>query len=204
MTAIVYLIRHAAHGHLGRVLSGRTEGVPLSIEGQAQAAALAAALAPHHLAAIYSSPVLRARSTAEALAVGREIDPVVAPALDEVDFGDWTGLAFDALAPDPAWQHWNRARGTARAPGGEAMAEVQARAGAFAARVAREHAGEAVALVSHCDVIRAMLAGYLGLALDRTLCFDVDPVSVSRVRVGDWGAHVLSINEELAISKVSA
>jgi broad specificity phosphatase PhoE len=54
-----------------------------------------------------------------------------------------------------------------------------------------------VALVSHCDIIRGIIAHYLGLPLDNLLRFDIDPASVSRIVVGDWGARVISVNERL-------
>lgn len=198
MTATLYFIRHAAHDHLGHTLSGRMPGVGLSDQGRAQAAALARHLAGRRFAAIHTSPVQRAGETAAALAEGRELAVSVAPALNEIDFGDWTGRRFAELDGDPQWARWNCERGSARVPGGETMAEAQARATRFAAAVAARHDGEAVALVSHCDVIRAVLAGYLGLPLDRALSFDIDPASVSRVSVGDWGHQIHSINEVMA------
>ncbi|WP_267393350.1 histidine phosphatase family protein [Sphingomonas sp. GC_Shp_1] len=198
MTATLYFIRHAAHGHLGQTLSGRMPGVSLSDDGRAQAAALARHLAGRRFAAIHTSPVQRAGETAAALAADRGLAPSVAPALDEIDFGTWTGRRFAELDGDPQWTRWNGERGSARVPGGETMAEAQARATGFAAAVAARHDGEAVALVSHCDVIRAVLAGYLGLPLDQALRFDIDPASVSRVSVGDWGHQIHSINEVMA------
>lgn len=51
--------------------------------------------------------------------------------------------------------------------------------------------------VSHCDIIRGLIAYYLGLPLDNLLRFDIDPASVSRLVVGSWGARVMSMNERL-------
>jgi broad specificity phosphatase PhoE len=75
------------------------------------------------------------------------------------------------------------------------MAEAQARAVAHIEELARAYADAAVAIVSHCDIIRGVIAHYLGLGLDRLLSFDVDPASISRIAVGAWGGRVLSINE---------
>jgi ribonuclease H / adenosylcobalamin/alpha-ribazole phosphatase len=196
VTATLYLIRHASHDHLGITLSGRMPGIGLSPAGRSQCGRLTAALADRRFSAIYSSPVQRARETARAIARGREV--VIAPELDEIDFGAWTGVPFDALTGDAEWDRWNSARGSARVPGGESMAEVQARVVRWAHAAALMHGETAVALVSHCDVIRAALAHFLGLGLDQALNFDVDAASVSRVAVGAWGGRVLSINETLA------
>jgi ribonuclease H / adenosylcobalamin/alpha-ribazole phosphatase len=198
MTATILLIRHAAHADLGQVLSGRTAGKPLSTKGEAQARDLSAALAQTTLAAVYSSPVLRACQTAEAVAQGCGTLMHVVEELNEVDFGSWSGERFDRLAGDPQWAQWNDRRATARPPGGESMEEVQQRAWRFIERTAEAAAGQAVAMISHCDVIRAVIARVLGLSLDNLLRFEVSPASVSRLEVGSWGARVTSVNEYAA------
>lgn len=195
MTATVLLIRHAAHAQLGQVLSGRAAGVPLSAAGRAQAAKLTERLAGTPLAAVHSSPVDRARETAAAIAGAQGLPVVIAPALDEIDFGAWTGARFDALAGDAAWEAWNTQRSTARPPGGETMAAAQARAWGFVEGIARGYADRTVVLVSHADVLKAVVARVLGLSLDRLLTFDIDPASVTRLVVGDWGARVVTLNE---------
>ena len=197
VTATILLIRHAAHVELGRILSGRRRDVALSNEGLDQAEIVADLLSVEPIAAIYSSPRERAWYTARAIAEPHELKAQVADDLDEVDFGDWTGAAFSDLEGDPAWTEWNEARGTARPPGGESMAEAVARAAAALSAIAAEHDGESVVCVSHCDVIRGVLAHHLGLPLDNMLRFDVDPASVSRLMLGAWGARVMTVNERL-------
>lgn len=198
MTATVFLVRHAAHAELGRRLSGRTPGVPLSAAGLAQAARLAVRLAREAIAAIHSSPLDRARATAAAIAARLGIGVEVAPALNEVDFGGWTGKRFDELHQERGWTQWNSRRGSACPPGGEPMAAAQSRAVAHVERVAAAHPGRGVVLVSHCDTIRAVIAHYLGLPLDHLLRFDVDPASVSTMLVGPWGARLVTLNEKVS------
>jgi broad specificity phosphatase PhoE len=197
MTLTLLLIRHAAHVELGRTLSGRRRDVALSADGLQQAEIVADLLAVEPIAAVYSSPRERAWYTARELAdrLGQKVR--AAGGLDEIDFGEWTGLSFDALEGDPAWDQWNSARSIARPPGGESMAEAAERAVAEVERIASEHRGETIAAVSHCDVIRGLIAFYLGLPLDNLLRFDIDPASVSRLVIGDWGARVVSVNERL-------
>jgi broad specificity phosphatase PhoE len=194
VTTTVLLIRHASHGLLGKTLCGRRGDVRLSEEGRAEAAALAATLAQRHaLAAVYASPQTRTRETAEYLNAAPSVDP----RLDEVDFGEWTGAAFEALAPDPRWRRWNEDRGRARAPGGESLLDVQTRMAGFLTFAVERHAGATIAAVSHSDVIKAALAYALGLPLHFFDRFDVAPASVSAVVVGDWGLKVLSVNETM-------
>jgi broad specificity phosphatase PhoE len=198
VTATVLLIRHASHGLLGRILCGRSEGVQLSEAGRAEAATLADRLARGPtLAAIYASPQRRTRETAEYLAEACRAPLSAEERLDEVDFGEWTGMAFEALAPDPRWRRWNEDRGRARAPGGESLLDVQARMAGFLTFVAEQHAGAVIAAVSHADVIKATLAYALGLPLHFYDRFEVAPASISAVVVGGWGLKVLSVNETM-------
>src|ERR1700712_5058591 len=95
VTSHILLIRHAAHSHLGNVLSGRTPGIPLSEEGCSQAATLARRLRSGELDLLHASPVQRAQETAQAIAAerpGLQVETVAA--LEEMDFGDWAGRAF--------------------------------------------------------------------------------------------------------------
>jgi ribonuclease H / adenosylcobalamin/alpha-ribazole phosphatase len=195
MTAKVHLVRHCAHDEVGRVLSGRRAGAPLSAEGRAQAQWLAGQFARGEpIAAIHASPRLRAQETARAIADRLDLQVETVDAIDELDFGEWTGLSFDELDGDPRWQRWNCARGEAQIPGGETMAEAVARAVAHVDAIARQQWAGAVLCVSHCDIIRGVVAHYLGLGLDRLLAFDVDPGSVSTLVVGDWGGRLLELS----------
>lgn len=197
MVATILLIRHAEHVEFGRVLTGRRDDVALSAAGLAQTATLAERLGAARIAAIYSSPRERAHCTAAALAGPHAIPVTVAPALDEVDFGDWSGRSFAELDPQPEWRRWNATRSTARAPGGESMAEAADRSLAALDRLAQDHPGATLAAVSHCDIIRGVIARCLGLSLDHILRFDVDPASVSRLAFGPGERRVMSVNERL-------
>jgi len=199
LTATLLLIRHAAHGELGAVLSGRRPGLSLSPAGLAQAEALARHLADMPLAAIHCGPLERTSQTARLIARFHplvEVEP--AAALNEVDFGAWNGRSFAELASDPEWDRWNSARTDAATPGGETMVEAQERAWVHCVRTALAHPGETLVMVSHCDVIRALVARVIGVPLDNLLRFEVDPASISRVEIGEWGARLLSLNEGVA------
>jgi broad specificity phosphatase PhoE len=196
VTSMILLIRHAAHSHLGNVLSGRTPGIALSSQGQSQADRLARQLAGTPIDLLQASPVQRAQETARAIAAGRRgLDVETAPALDELDFGDWSGRAFVELADDPRWSDWNSARESATAPNGESMAQAQARAWSHVERTAVAWPDRTIAMVSHCDIIRAIVARTLRLSLNHITRFDIEPASVSRLVVGSWGAKLVSLNE---------
>lgn len=169
----------------------------LSSEGLDQAAIVADLLGTLPIAAVCSSPRERAWYTARDIAEPHELEVEVVNDLDEIDFGDWTGRRFSDLEGDEDWQRWNEARGSARCPGGESMTEAVERARTALETAASAHDGETLVAVTHCDIIRAVLAHYLGMALDNLLRFDVDPASISTLELGRWGARVRSINERL-------
>ena len=191
MTATIYLARHASHDEVGIVLSGRSD-IAINGSGRAEAARLARRLASVPLAAVYSSPRPRARQTAAIVAQARALTVMDADGLDEIDFGTWTGKPFDMLADDPAWQQWNERRGSAATPEGEDMNTATARA----VRHIEAVAGTAPVLcVSHCDIIRGVVAHYLGLDADRLLGFDVDPASLTQLALYPGGGRVVALNE---------
>ena len=176
------LVRHAQTDHLGTRLSGRAPGVRLNAAGLDQARALADRLRAVDPAAIYSSPLERALETAApvARACGRKV--TIEPDLVEIDFGAWTGAAFDALDRDPLWQLFNAHPGRARIPGGERLADVAARSAAALRRLARRHEGQAVIVVSHLDVLRLGLARLMGRPLDTFRTLAIAPASIFSVQ----------------------
>jgi len=101
------------------------------------------------------------------------------------------------LQGDDAWQQWNEARSITRCPNGESMCEAVTRAVSAIESIAADQDEQTVAAVTHCDIIRGLIAHYLGLSLDNVLRFDVDPASVSTIAISRWGGRVRSINERL-------
>lgn len=193
MSRLVGLVRHGSHDELGRVLSGRTSDVALNDAGRDEAWALAGAVASAGIAGVLSSPRRRTVETAAILGSGLGLSPQIDPALDEIDFGAWSGRDFADLS-GAEWDLWNTARGTAPTPGGETMAQAVARAAALIDRLGAE-GGEPVLCVSHCDVIRGVVARVLGLGLDNILRFEIGPASVSWVLShGQGAAQVLTLN----------
>jgi probable phosphoglycerate mutase len=191
----IFLVRHAEHELLGRVLCGRMPGVSLGDAGRQQASKLGRRLQREGLAALYTSPLARARETAAAVGQQCGLAADIDLAFDEIDFGRWTGASFDQLDPDPAWQRWNAERASGRPPGGESMAQAQARAVAGVRQVETRHPKASVAIVSHADVIKSVLAWCLGLSMDFHARFEIGPASVSAMAVWGTGAKVLWMNE---------
>jgi probable phosphoglycerate mutase len=188
------LIRHATTDAVGRVLSGWVPDVHLNAAGMRQAVALAERLGAIKLAAVYTSPLERARETAAPLAARHALEPRVVPDGGEVRFGEWTGRRFTDLAHDPIWQSYNQVRSLTRVPGGEMAIEVQARIVALLERLRAEHAEGCVALVSHADVIKAALAYALGSPIDLMQRIEVQTASVSTLVLDQGSPRVLNVN----------
>ncbi len=194
------LVRHATHGLLGRVLAGRLPGVSLNEAGLAEAERLGGMLAGRGISRILSSPLERTRETAAALATRSGCPVEIAEEINEIDCGTWTGAAFETLPEQPLWHSWNHERATAAIPGGESMAAVQTRALGLVARLAAEasETDVTVALVTHSDVVKALVLAALGLSLDRYDHLTIDPASVTTLHVfGDY-MRVVRMNEVAA------
>jgi broad specificity phosphatase PhoE len=188
------LIRHAAHGLLGDTIIGRTPGIAISPHGLQEAEQVAARLAASRIGAVYSSPLERARRTAEVIAARLALEVQMADELNELDFGDWTDRKLSDLHAFEEWRRFNRFRSGSRIPNGEAMIEVQCRVLRLIERLCTLHPAQMVALVSHGDVIKATLAHYLGVPLDLFQRIEISPASVSIVRIEPDGPQVLLVN----------
>jgi broad specificity phosphatase PhoE len=187
-------IRHAAHGLLGKTIVGRAPGVELSADGLAETEQLAARLAPGSIEVLYSSPLQRARRTAEEIAGRLRLEVQLADELNELDFGDWTNQKLTDLHALEEWRQFNHFRSGSRIPNGEAMVEVQCRVLRLIERLCILHPAQMVGLVSHGDVIKATLAHYLGASLDLAQRIEISPASVSIVRIQPYGPQVLLVN----------
>lgn len=190
---VFHLVRHGAHDLLGKVLVGRGP-VSLSAAGRAEAEAVAAALAGAGLAAVVSSPRERALQTATPIAARAGLEVAVDPAVDELDLGEWTGAQLGPLHNDPRWRTFNMFRASTPVPGGEDMLAVQARAVALVLRLRAAYPCGVVAVVSHADVIKAVLAHFLGMPLDLMRRLEVAPASRSVVAVYQDDAVVEAVN----------
>jgi probable phosphomutase (TIGR03848 family) len=190
-----YLIRHGLTDQVGLSLSGRLPGGPLNREGQAQVERMARNLAGTPIQHLLSSPMTRCQETAAVLASSLKLPVQLREGITEVDFGDWTGRSFQELENEPEWTLWNRFRSGARIPGGELIAQVQARMIAEISQLRHDHPDASLALVSHGDPIRTVLAYFLGIPLDFIHRLEVSPASVNVLVLDDSGPRIARVNE---------
>jgi len=196
MTTLL-LIRHAVNDWVktGK-LAGWTPGVHLNEDGQAQAVALGQRLADRPLKAIYASPLERTMETAQAIAAHHSaLDVQTLDAVGEVGYGLWQGEEVKKLVRRKMWHVIQYVPSRASFPEGESMRRVQLRAVDALEALAERHPREMVAVVSHSDIIKMMLAHYLGMHLDLFQRIVVSPASLSVLELGYGRPFVALVND---------
>jgi len=172
---------------------------PVSDEGLAQAEALAGRLSREGLTTIYSSPQLRARQTADAIARACGLALQIEPELREMDFGCWEGLTrTEITARYPGQMRaWEADPSAEPAPhGGETLVQVARRAkGAYDKIVARHAEGEAVLIVAHGGVLQALLCEALGPPLRARWSYLLKAGALSELQIFDGQPVLVSLNE---------
>jgi len=191
-----FLIRHGLNDSIGNWIAGRMAGVHLNPEGRAQADKLADHLAHMPIAAVYTSPMERARETAEPIARKLGLVVQVCNGINEIDCGIWTGKRFDELHDQVRWQRYNRLRSSSRIPNGELMLEAQTRAVLALEDLCGRHPDQSIALVSHGDVIRAVIAYFAGIPLDLFTRIEISCASVSVIELDGHDPRILAINTQ--------
>jgi probable phosphomutase (TIGR03848 family) len=194
-TTLVLLVRHGQTATTGVTLPGRAPGLHLADKGRDEAADVATRIARlPRLAAVYSSPLERARETAEPIAAAAGVSVTVEPGLFECDYGEWTGLPLKVLSRKPEWKTVQRYPSGFRFPGGESFIEMQTRMTETLARLVLAHPGHTVVAVSHADPIKTAVAHALGTHLDLFQRIAIFTASVTAIAYGPAGPTVLAVN----------
>jgi broad specificity phosphatase PhoE len=192
---IVLLMRHGetAWNRVGRVMGQNP--IELDEEGRAQVenAIPAARLIKPDL--IVSSPLPRARQTADIIAKGvGGISITEDPDLEEVRYGRWEGMVFEDLVHDPDYMQYREHPITTATPGGETIAQVQERGVRAVRRAIEANPEKRILFVSHGDIIRAILCHCIGVELKFFRRIRVDNATFSAIQiVGDF-AEVKFVN----------
>jgi len=175
------LVRHGQTDYnVKHLLPGQLPGIPLNEEGRAEALATAEAIRDLPLATIVASPLERTMETAGYVNAGRDLPIQQDRDLLDTDYGRFAGKCWDDLdAGDKVWKRFMS--DPLHAPKGvESFAAVQQRAVRAAERWRLQpDAGEYVALVTHADLVKMIVAHYLGIPLNRVPLVNMDNASVS-------------------------
>ncbi len=186
MKQTLLLVRHGQTvWNVEHRLPGQLPGVALNENGRQQAARLAEALTVLPISTIISSPLERARDTAEIIAKGRDIPIQLEPDLMDTQVGNWAGQVIEDVAKnDPAWKEFVRNPNVAP-EGVETFPQVQQRVVAAVERWRKEDVGPFPVFVAHADVIKLLVAHYSGFEAGKAGTFHIDNASVSLIELED-------------------
>lgn len=188
----VYLIRHAeTTWNTERRYQGTLDS-PLSEIGREQSRRTRDALRGIPLKAVYSSPLARARESADAIAQAHALSVVTVDGLSEIRVGEWEGLTVAEIEARyaEAVRDWYNTPHLARIPGGETIEELRARAVASMSEIVARHEGDTIAIVAHGGVNKAIMLTALEAPLSsywrlrqHNACINILEYEGERVRV---------------------
>ncbi len=192
----ILLIRHAENDytHKGK-LAGHLPGVHLNKTGQEQAQALAVRLSKAPVKAIYCSPLERALETARPLADALKLEVRTCEGFREIEYGAWSGRSLKQLARTKLWADVQRRPSRMQFPGGETFLAAQARAVQAVEQLARAHPKDLVAAFTHADVIKLVVAHYLGQPLDLFQRLVVSTASITALHLGQGQPALVKLND---------
>jgi len=166
MGSIIFLRHGQAKNNTLRVLAGRTPGIPLTEKGVDQAEKAAKFLEEMNISTIYSSPIERAKDTAEIIGKHNSIDVRIDDRLIELDMGKFTGMPYDEIFSSHGNVFMKFYNGELEIAhnGVETFADVKKRVLGMVDHVIENHPDENVVLVTHMDPIKAMLSTIVSLS----------------------------------------
>jgi len=192
--ALILLVRH---GQTDENVSGRISGqgpAPLNGRGQEQAKLAGQVLAPLHVTRLISSPVVRAHQTATILDEHLQLGIEQEPDLREVGYGDWEGKTFQDVRGGSAFQLAMNDPINAVFPNGESLVSVQQRGVRVVETIRQGGAKDVVVLVSHGDVIRMLVAHYLGMTFNDYRRITIDNGAISVIELFENWIRVKAVN----------
>jgi len=195
----ILLIRHAhSTANLKAILAGQDKTVGLSDRGMEEAQLLATYL--HSLVEtgfginrVVTSPLLRARQTiAPFLSSHKGIESIRDSGMIEMDYGSWSGKKLATLSKRPLWGEIQLRPSTVRFPDGESFLEMASRSSEAVNTLALP--GKTTIFVSHGDVIKAIVAGHLGLHLDQFQRIAIEPASITKISINNGSPVINFLN----------
>jgi broad specificity phosphatase PhoE len=179
----LFVVRHGETAWSRERRFAGSRDVALEPEGLRQCEAVARALAPQAVAAVYASPLERARASAEVIAKPHRLPVETDPAFGEMAFGEWEGLTREEVAArfPAAYEEWRHAPHLLRIAGGETLAQVAERARGAVRELAATHTGKTIVLVTHAIVTRLIVLDALGLGPERLWTVDATPAGITEI-----------------------
>jgi phosphoserine phosphatase len=199
----LYLLRH---GESEWNLSGQVQGTKdseLTEKGIEQAKLAANRLKLENIDKIYSSPLKRAKHTAEVVAESIGIESIVDIGLKEMCFGHWEGVLLKEIQKDNAdeFMMWKKSPHKFKVKDSESLKEVQERMLNVIKKIKETEDAENVLLVSHGTAIKAMVLGLLGIDLSKYGNFSVSNTGITLIEFGDYNTVMRYFNDKAHLLK---
>ena len=192
----LFVVRHGETAWSRERRFAGARDVPLAEQGLRQCEAVAQALGGKPVAAVYASPLERARASAEVIAKPHRLAVGIEPGFREMAFGEWEGLTRDEVArhfPE-AYERWRAAPHRLVLPGGERLTDVALRVKHAVDALVETHPGETVVLVSHAIVLRLIVLQALGLGPERLWTVDASPAGITEIEYEPGWATIHRMN----------
>ena len=193
----IYLVRHGQTAwNKEEIFRGRTD-VPLDETGLKQAELVGEYFRETKIGAVYSSPLSRARQTAEGIARIHNLEVETLPGIIDMSFGNWEGHAHQEIRKmDPeTYRLWREQPQRVTLPGGEGLDQVRTRAMAALEEVIDKNPGLTVVLVSHRVITKILLCAILGLDNSHFWQIKQDTTAINRIDYMN-GLYILSLMNE--------
>lgn len=196
MGSVIFLRHGQAKNNLERILTGRTPNVPLTEKGIEQAENIAKFLEQMSISAIYSSPIERAKHTAEIVAKHNSLDVTIDDRLIELDMGKFTGVSYDDIFTSHGNVFMKFYNGELEIAhnGVETFSEVKKRILSIVEHVVENHPDQNVVLVTHMDPIKAMLSTVVDLSPTNLFELIIANASLNIFREYDRKFSIAGIN----------
>lgn len=195
--SLVVLVRHAhSQANAAGILSGRRPNIALSEKGRTQAQELAIRLGELKVKELRVSPLQRCVETIDPwVSTKSRIRRIEDHGITEVDYGKWSGRTLRSLSREKLWKIVQENPSRVFFPDGEGIANMQARAIESMHLALASSGTGAVVMVSHGDVIKALVAANLGMRLDDFQRIIIDPASVTLFDFSSKTPRLLLLND---------
>jgi probable phosphoglycerate mutase len=193
---IIFLRHGQAKNNTERILAGRTEGIPLTEVGIEQVKHTAELLEHMNISTIYSSPIQRAKHTAEIVGQHNSIDVTIDDRLIELDMGKFTGMPYDEIINSHGNVFMKFYNGELEIAhnGVETFFDVKKRVLSIVDHVIKNHSDENVVLVTHMDPIKAMLSTIVDLSATNLFELIITNASLNIFREKDQKFSLSGLN----------
>ena len=195
--SLVVFVRHAhSQANAAGILSGRRPNIALSEKGRTQAQELAIRLGELKVKELRVSPLQRCVETIDPwVSTKSRIRRIEDHGITEVDYGKWSGRTLRSLSREKLWKIVQENPSRVFFPDGEGIANMQARAIESMHLALASSGTGAVVMVSHGDVIKALVAANLGMRLDDFQRIIIDPASVTLFDFSSKTPRLLLLND---------